>query len=1288
MTHQRNPFALSPLMNALSLAFAGMMFSNMATAAQCGASGGTVSSAEKANCTISTASSTLTLDAQQNGWLRFTGGNGTLNVGKNGSLLINPTSGAQDYAAISVYDPVGTWTLNNQGTLKADNITADIVNASNASGKYVINNSGTMEFTGGAIDPQKNIFNARGSSQVDFALNNSGAISTSGMVLNFESGNDRPINITNEASGTIASTHNDILITSGGTSSDITLSNKGKISAGRHVINTNTSGNITVNNNDGAQIIADGVFVNARSQQKASKTTIKNGATASVTSTSKDSTAEFIYSNGYLDLENKGIMKAEKATWLIAGHGGSTIVNDTSGVIEDGGNGGAVIWLSAEGVTAGSTNYMADVKNKGTIKATGNNYGILSSAGTFNLDNSGTLSAVNRAISIENASSAHTIINTGTISSSNADQTIYADGKNTIVNGGTITNDRANGNAIYTTGYDDSLTLLPGSTIKGIVQLSGGKNTLILGGDTGQDTFDISQVGNTQQYRGLNNSTFTKDGQDTWTLIGDQSADQTWQAVSVKAGTLAFGDNVNFDNNTKAYDLTIADGATVDMGSSAYLNVNGKITVNGVLNVTTGERPTDNAAVVTKSSEMGSNSALNVSGFSAPVDASNASKAYSRTLIMTSEDGFSGIAEPFASVKVAGISVNEGIPDYISDVTHGASGNNYYLGTGLNWFAGACSDSAAVCYGVIDPANAMGSFTLTHSTDAFNVDVALTDVGVNGDKWDGKTLTKNGDGTLTLSQVNSYTGDTNIQHGVLSMGVADAIATSSNVILTNLDSKLVLNDFDQKINNLSGAGDVDLGSATLTNSMDKDAELSGVISGTGNLALNGNTVFTLSNDNTYTGNTTVTGGTLQLGNGSLAGSVTSDVTNEGTVIFNRSSDLTYNNVISGSGDVVKQGTNTLLFSKDQTYTGSTDIKTGAVILNQVALASSAVTVGSDAILAGYGSVAGDVTNNGIVAVADAAPSIDGFDNSKTGNMFINGNFINNGTVVMESPVPASTLTISGDYIGNNGSLVIDTVLEGDDSATDKLIVKGNTAGNTNVYVTNVGGKGAQTVDGIEIVDVAGESNGTFKLNGRAVAGMYDYDLYQGSVNDPTDGDWYLRTADKIEPIPTPEPTPEPEIINPVRPEVGSYLGNQSASVQMFQHELHDRVGSYPLAQQSKENDGLVPAFWARVVTNSSTNSSSEGIDNKTDMTVFQLGNDFTQLTSNGIDSTHIGFMLGYGHADTDSTNPNAYKSDAQNAKGKVDGYSVGAYGTWYQNAKTNAGCTLTVLSSTPGIITQ
>lgn len=92
-------------------------------------------------------------------------------------------------------------------------------------------------------------------------------------------------------------------------------------------------------------------------------------------------------------------------------------------------------------------------------------------------------------------------------------------------------------------------------------------------------------------------------------------------------------------------------------------------------------------------------------------------------------------------------------------------------------------------------------------------------------------------------------------------------------------------------------------------------------------------------------------------------------------------------------------------------------------------------------------------------------------------------------------------------------MTFNATLGGDNSPTDKMNVKGDTQGNTRVRVDNIGGVGAQTVNGIELIEVGGNSAGNFALTtGTVEAGAYVYTLAKGKGND--EKNWYSRRADK------------------------------------------------------------------------------------------------------------------------------------------------------------------------------
>ncbi|MEP6566905.1 MAG: autotransporter outer membrane beta-barrel domain-containing protein, partial [Mesorhizobium sp.] len=142
------------------------------------------------------------------------------------------------------------------------------------------------------------------------------------------------------------------------------------------------------------------------------------------------------------------------------------------------------------------------------------------------------------------------------------------------------------------------------------------------------------------------------------------------------------------------------------------------------------------------------------------------------------------------------------------------------------------------------------------------------------------------------------------------------------------------------------------------------------------------------------------------------------------------------------------------------------------------------------------------------------------------------------------------LTISGNYVGLGGLLLVQTELGDDSSASDRLVLSGGTAsGSTGIAVVNVGGPGAETTaDGIMIIQaINGASSDTtaFALDAPVAAGAFEYYLFKGGVSAGSDENWYLRSSlitptspaaapGALEPTPAPEPEP-PEVEPPPPP---------------------------------------------------------------------------------------------------------------------------------------------------------
>jgi autotransporter-associated beta strand protein len=201
----------------------------------------------------------------------------------------------------------------------------------------------------------------------------------------------------------------------------------------------------------------------------------------------------------------------------------------------------------------------------------------------------------------------------------------------------------------------------------------------------------------------------------------------------------------------------------------------------------------------------------------------------------------------------------------------------------------------------------------------------------------GTSLTKAGTGSLTLSAANTYSGATAIASGTLRMGANNVLPDANLEVTGTLD----LNTFSETINGLTGIGTVDTaagGSPTLTvGGANATSTFSGTITDTnGTLALEktGSGTVVLTGTNGYSGPTTITGGTLQIGDGGTTGSIASNagVINDAILIFNRSNDLTVACDISGGGALTKQGAGVLTLSGNNNYTGQTTISTGTLRL--------------------------------------------------------------------------------------------------------------------------------------------------------------------------------------------------------------------------------------------------------------------------------------------------------------------------------------------------------------------
>lgn len=306
---------------------------------------------------------------------------------------------------------------------------------------------------------------------------------------------------------------------------------------------------------------------------------------------------------------------------------------------------------------------------------------------------------------------------------------------------------------------------------------------------------------------------------------------------------------------------------------------------------------------------------------------------------------------------------------------------------------------------------------------------------------------------------------------------------------------------------------------------------------------------------------------------------------------------------------------------------------------------------------------------------------------------------NAGTIAPGSSL--GTLTVSGNYVGAGGLLEIESVLGGDQSPTDRLVIQGDSSGQTFVKVINREGAGAPTVEGIRIIEVGGVSAGTFSLGrdyttkdnqGAVIAGAYAYTLHQHGIQTPTDGDWYLRSTMIETPIdpevpgqPTPEPSPPPDV-----PRYGANVPVYEAYPQVLQAlnglpTLRQRVGNRYWANAQSQDaaaDAAGAAYgapggetgvgidgrkglWARIEgAHHDFSPRDSTTDADYDVNTFKLQAGFDSPVYETAGGRLIGGITAhYAHGSADIWS----RYDAIDGDGRIstDGYGFGATLTWY-----------------------
>ncbi|EDV9203229.1 fibronectin-binding autotransporter adhesin ShdA [Salmonella enterica subsp. enterica serovar Monophasic] len=1072
-----------------------------------------------------------------------------------------------------------------------------------------------------------------------------------------------------------------------------------------------------------------------------------NSYSGGTTITGGTLTADHADSLGSGDIDNSGVLKVGEGDLENTLSGSGSLVKTGTGELTlSGGNdysggttiiGGTLTADHADSLGSGDIDNSGVLQvGEGELKNTLFGSGSLVKTGTGELTLNG-----------DNDYSGGTTIDDGVLIADNADSL----GTGAVANNGVLQvgegelkNTLSGSGSLVKTGTGE-LTLSGDNTYSGGTTITSGTLMADHADSLGTGAIDNSgvlQVGEGELKNTLFGSgSLVKTGTGELTLSGDN----TYSGGTTISGGTLIAANVNalgsgdIDNSgtlildaNGAFELanvTTHSGATTALAAGSTLDAGQFTQEDGsTLSIDLGAA-TDDAVITADSVALGGT--LNVTGIGSVTD-SWTPEAYTYTLIGSD----SAITTDFDDLTVAGMNREDVDFLTIDGKVDEADNTHYDLTASLSWYADR--DNATT--------DAHGTFTLSDPDGGFNVAATLTDVDDTldpGSRWDGKSLTKEGAGTLILSGDNDYSGGTTINEGTLVAASTTALGTG----LVDNNATLVL-DVDGEVSAVGGITTHSGATTQLALGTSLDLGDSALIQQDGstlNVELNSDSVQPL-----IIGGSATLGGDLVVSDASLQArasdaefqsfklmdmdsdisgdftSLTMNLTDQpdyltvtgtinpadaseyllteglswnatatsatpahGTFTLSAGDSFEVTSVLgdkTGNGDwdgksLTKLGAGKLTLSGANTYSGDTNVQegtlwlTGAGTIGEVG-SQQAVNVASDATFGGSNgtTVNGKVTNEGTLVFGDS---------EETGAIFtLNGDLINMGTITSgsSSSTPGNTLYVDGDYTGNGGSLYLNTVLGDDDSATDKLVITGDASGTTDLYINGIG-DGAQTTNGIEVVDVGGVSTSdAFVLKNEVNASLYTYRLYWNE----SDNDWYLASkaqsddddsgGDDSDVTPsdggddggnvTP-PDDGGDVAPQYRADIGAYMGNQWMARNLQMQTLYDREGS-----QYRNADGSV---WARFKAGKAESEAVSGnIDMDSNYSQFQLGGDILAW-GNGQQSVTVGVMASYINADTDSTGNRGADGSQFTSSGNVDGYNLGVYATWFADAQTHSG---------------
>ncbi|MDR0830230.1 MAG: autotransporter-associated beta strand repeat-containing protein [Prevotellaceae bacterium] len=536
------------------------------------------------------------------------------------------------------------------------------------------------------------------------------------------------------------------------------------------------------------------------------------------------------------------------------------------------------------------------------------------------------------------------------------------------------------------------------------------------------------------------------------TFIGNTTVEEGYLLVgnNTTTGSIAgniniyTGANVRFNRtNDITYDGVISGAGNIQKYYTEKLTLNGNNTYTGNTDIAAGTLALGENGSIAESSNV----ALN--GATAKFDISEVETSTTIKRLNGNNADAEVILGNNALIVGSEISSVDGGGIYAGKITGDGTVNKNGIETLILTGANTYTGNTTVNQGTLQignntaAGNIAGNIILNNGTEIYFY--RFNEMSYDGIISGAGNVRKNGGNKLIFNENQTYTGKTTISAGKLALVENASIAASDTIFLNASTAKLDISDVAtsatiKRLSANNANAEIVLGEKEIfigTNDLSSNIYL-GKITGLGNVIKQGTDTLILSGANTYTGNTTINSGVLQIGNNATAGTILSDilVNNNGKLIFNRSNNITYANVISGAGEVQKVGAGVLVLTGENTFTGNTNIEQGTL------------QIGSNGVI---GSYAGDIINNGIETYFYRTDTIvyNGII-SGTGNVRKVGNgrltFNRNQTYTGKTTIAAGTLALDingsiaeSDTVFINANAAKFNISEVENSATIKRL---------------------------------------------------------------------------------------------------------------------------------------------------------------------------------------------------------------------------------------------------------